>query len=259
MSVRRRSLLCRSVWKMNKRILIIEDDAALGRVLRDNLTFDGFEVEHVTDGTLAMEKLKEFAADLIVLDIMLPGGSGFDLCRILRQGGRRPIIILTARSQKEDKLRGLNLGADDYVTKPFDLDEFLARVRAVLRRTRPAVQQLVLGNLVIDFGARRATRERRQLRFTHREFDILHYLAVRQEHVVYRDELLRDVWGYADAPDTRSVDHAIARLRKKIEPDLRNPRFIHTVYGDGYCLTAHNLPTPSAPIPNSDPLTETDE
>jgi DNA-binding response OmpR family regulator len=227
---------------MKKRILVVEDDAALARVLRDNLAFCGFDVACVTDGALALGKAREFAPDLIVLDITLPGTNGFDLCGVLRQGSRTPIIILTARSQKADKLRGLNLGADDYITKPFDLEEFLARVHAVLRRTRPTVERLVLGAVVIDFRAQTATKAGYTLHLTHRELELVEYLAERQERVVHRNELLREVWGYLDVPSTRSVDHAIARLRKKIEPDAHHPRFIHTVHGDGYCLTPAGTP-----------------
>lgn len=227
---------------MNKRILIVEDDIALARVLRDNLLFDGFAVECVADGHQAITKARECVPDLVVLDIMLPGRSGFDLCGLLRQEGRTPVIILSALGQKADKLRGLNLGADDYVTKPFDLEEFLARVHAVLRRARPRVDYLVLGHVKIDFRALIAVKGTKSLRLTHREFELLRYLAERQEKVVYRNELLRAVWGYPDSPSTRSVDHAIARLRKKIEPDAHSPRFIHTVHGGGYSLTPEGPP-----------------
>jgi two-component system response regulator VicR len=227
-----------------KRILIVEDDAALARVLRDNLTFDGFEVECVTDGNAALHAVRSFTPDLAVLDLMLPGMSGFELCGLLRRHGHTPIIILSARGQKADKLRGLNLGADDYVSKPFDLEEFLARVRAVLRRARPVVEQITLGSVAVDFRARSATQHGRTIHLTHREFELLAYLAERQERVVRRAELLREVWGYPDTPSTRSVDHAIARLRKKIEPDAHHPRFIHTVHGDGYCLTPAGAPEP---------------
>jgi DNA-binding response OmpR family regulator len=227
---------------MKKRILIVEDDASLSRVLGDNLTFDGFDVKCAADGDAALSEARTFAPDLVVLDIMLPDTNGFDLCGVLRHGGHTPIIILTARSQKADKLQGLNLGADDYITKPFDLEEFLARVRAVLRRARPVMEQLVLGRVIIDFRSRHATYGERTLHLTYREFEVLQYLAERQEHAVYRDELLREVWGYPNAPSTRSVDHAIARLRKKIEPDPHHPRFIHTVHGDGYCLTPNGGP-----------------
>jgi two-component system response regulator VicR len=232
---------------MKKRILVVEDDAALARVLKDNLVFEGFEVECVADGNLVLPKAKSFAPDLVVLDIMLPGADGFELCGTLRQRGRTPILILTARSQKADKLLGLNLGADDYITKPFDLEEFLARVRAVLRRARPSMDRLTMGAVIIDFVSQTARRGKIDLHLTHREFEILQYLAGRQGHVVHRDELLRELWGYPQTPFTRSVDNAIARLRKKIEPDVHHPRFIHTVHGDGYSLT----PEGQSSVPNA--------
>jgi DNA-binding response OmpR family regulator len=226
---------------MKKRILVVEDDTSLARVLRDNLTYDGFDVDWVSSGNAALKRVKAAAPDLVVLDIMLPDTNGFELCGLLRQGRQTPIIILTARGQKADKIRGLNLGADDYITKPFDLEEFLARVRAVLRRTRPAFDTLELGQVMIDFRAQHASKDGKSIRLTHREFELLQYLAERQEHVVHRNELLREVWGYPDVPSTRSVDHAIARLRKKIETDPHHPRFIHTVHGDGYCLTPQGI------------------
>jgi DNA-binding response OmpR family regulator len=227
---------------MKKRILIIEDDAALARVLRDNLLFEGFDVESVGDGNLAVAKARDFVPDLVVLDIMLPGRDGFELFGLLRQGGPTPIVVLTARSEKSDKLRGLNLGADDYVTKPFDLEELLARIHAVLRRSSPDVERLALGSALVDFRARTVTRAGMDLHLTHREFELLRYLAEHRSRVVHRAELLREIWGYPDAPMTRSVDHAIARLRKKIEPDPGHPRFIHTVHGDGYTLTPEGQP-----------------
>jgi two-component system response regulator VicR len=230
---------------MKKRLLVVEDDPALTRVLRDNLTFAGFEVECVVDGDEAVRKVRAAPPDLILLDVMLPGRDGFDLCGVLRQGGRTPIIMVTARGQKADKVRGLELGADDYVTKPFHVEELLARIRAVLRRVRPAVDHLTLGAIEIDLTALRASVSGRTLHLTHREFEVLRYLAERHGRVVSRDELLREIWGYLDMPSTRSVDHAIARLRKKIEEDPHHPRFIHTVHGDGYCLTLE--PTASPP------------
>jgi len=222
---------------MKKRILVVEDDAALARVLCDNLAFEGFDVECDADEKTTVERAKQFAPDLVVLDVMLPGGDGFNLCSLLRQGGRTAVVMLTARSQKIDKLRGLSLGADDYVTKPFDLEELLARIAAVLRRARPGVDQLVLGTVTVDFRRLHATNGGETVPLSHREFEVLRYLAERHGHVVSRSELLSQVWSYPDTPITRSVDHAIARLRKKIEPDPRHPRFIHTVHGDGYCLT----------------------
>jgi len=232
---------------MKTRILVVEDDAALARVLCDTLAFEGFEVECAADAQTAIERAKQFAPDLVVLDGMLPDGDGFDLCGRLRQGGRTAVLILTARSQKSDKLRGLSLGADDYVTKPFDLEELLARIAAVLRRARPGMDQLVLGAVTIDFRTLQAANGRETLQLSHREFDVLRYLAERRGHVVSRSELLSQVWSYADTAITRSVDHAMARLRKKIDPDLRHPRFIHTVHGDGYCLTPEGRDEWSAP------------
>jgi two-component system response regulator VicR len=219
-----------------KRVLIVEDDAALARVLRDNFTFDGFEVEWAPDGHAAVDRARASAPDLVVLDAMLPDRDGFELVSLLRQGGRTPVIMLTARGEKADKLRGLNLGADDYVTKPFDLDELIARVHAVLRRGHAPVGPLRLGAVTVDFELMQAWRGGEPLHLTHREFELLRYLAQHHGRVVYRAELLREVWGYPDEPTTRSVDHAVARLRKKIEPSPRHPQYIHTVHGDGYHL-----------------------
>jgi DNA-binding response OmpR family regulator len=231
-----------------KRILVVEDDRALARVLRDNLTFDGFDVELVANGNLALTRATALLPDLVVLDITLPGRNGFEICGDLRQRGRVPILMLTARGQKADKLRGLDLGADDYMTKPFDLEEFLARVRAVLRRTRPSYDALTMGMVTVDFVSQAALRAGRRLHLTHREYEILQYLAERPGQVVERSVLLREVWGYKQAPFTRLVDNAIARLRKKIEPDLHQPQFIHTVRGDGYTLT----PEGRTLVPHSD-------
>jgi two-component system, OmpR family, response regulator VicR len=222
---------------MRKAILVVEDDAALARVLSDSLTYEGFDVECVREGHAAVERARRQAPDLILLDIGLPDTDGFAIVELLRQSGPTPIIVLTARGQKADKLRGLKLGADDYVTKPFDMEELFARIGAVMRRTRPRPGRLVLGEVTIDFEARTAERNRSSLHLTDREFEILRYLAEHQARIVYRDELLKAVWGYPDAPMTRSVDHAIGRLRKKIEADARHPQYIQTVHGDGYRLT----------------------
>lgn len=222
---------------MKKRILIVEDDAALSRVLSDNLGFEGFQVQAVANGNRAIDVARTFAPDLVLLDIMLPGKSGLELCRVWREGPQVPIIILTARTQKEDKVRGLRIGADDYVTKPFDLQELMARVHAVLRRARPSPERLTLGAVTIDFASMKAFKEQTVTDLTHRECWLLRYLAERAGSIVHRDELLREVWGFPEPPSTRAVDHAIARLRRKIESDPHHPRFIHTVHGDGYLLT----------------------
>jgi DNA-binding response OmpR family regulator len=180
---------------------------------------------------------------------MLPDGNGFDLCGVLRQGSRTPIVMLTARSQQADKLRGLSLGADDYIIKPFDPKELLARIQAVLRRTRPTIERLRLGSVTVDFGALRALRGTRVMHLSHREFEVLRYLAEREGHVVSRNDLLSHLWAYPDRPFTRSVDHAISRLRKKIEQDPHHPQFIHTVHGDGYCLTPEGRTEPPLDAP----------
>jgi len=229
-----------------RRILVVEDDAALSRILRDNLVVEGYQVRVVSDGTQAITAARDFAPDLVILDGMLPGTDGMDLCRMWSHQGLFPIIMLTARSQKADKLKGLSLGADDYVTKPFDLEELLARVHAVLRRARPTVEQLTLGPVAVDFRAFQAWRDKQPLDLTRREFELLRYLAERAESIVHRSELLREVWGFPDTPHTRAVDHAIARLRKKIETDPHRPRFIHTVHGDGYSLTPQGREQPAS-------------
>ena len=221
---------------MAERILIVEDDPTLRRVLRDNLVFEGYRVDAVSDGKSAISYVRASSPDLVVLDLTLPDFDGLDLCPVLRQSGKVPIIILSARGQKADKLKGLKLGADDYITKPFDLQELLARISAVLRRSHPALERLLIGKLVIDFRSQRASCDQAPVHLTHREFELLRYLAERREKVVHREELLREVWGYMDTNvTTRSVDHAIVRLRKKIEPDPHHPEFIRTVHGDGYC------------------------
>jgi DNA-binding response OmpR family regulator len=224
--------------RFSQRVLVVEDDPTLARVVYDNLVADGFDVRHESTGAASLRTAAEFHPDLVLLDLMLPDTTGFDICSALRRRGTTALIILTARGQKGDKLRGLNLGADDYVTKPFDIDELLARIRAVLRRGRVGGKGLTLGEVSIDFQSQRASTGQHTVFLTRRECDLLWYLAERTDRVVHRDELLREVWGFANAPITRSVDSAIARLRKKIEPDPRHPLFLHTVHGDGYCLTS---------------------
>ena len=221
---------------MQQRILVIEDDRSLARILRDNLTVEGYKVESVGEGRRAVAIARDFCPDLVLLDVTLPDCNGFDLYPSLVAARRTEVIFITARTEKASKLRGLELNAADYISKPFDLEELLARVKNILRRQR-AVESLTLGNVTIDFNASRAMDGSRPIELTHREFELLRYLAEHQEKVVYRSELLRELWGYAEDPITRSVDHAIARLRKKIEPDPKHPRFIHTAYGEGYLLT----------------------
>jgi two-component system, OmpR family, response regulator VicR len=220
-----------------KRILIVEDDGGIARVLSDNLRIDGFDVRWSRTAHEALVESRAFRPDLVLLDVMLAGQpNGFDICGVLRQSGRCGVIIVSARSQREDKLRGLALGADDYVTKPFDMEELAARINAVLRRTVLVVSRIRLGAVEVDFEAHTAQRGSTALHLTHREFEILRYLAERRDRVVHRNELLREVWGIVEGSTTRSVDFAIARLRRKIEPNPE-PRFLRTIHGDGYSLT----------------------
>jgi DNA-binding response OmpR family regulator len=222
---------------MKDRILVIEDDTSLATLLRENLDFEGFEVQVVADGGHAVSAARSFLPHLIILDIMLPSINGFELCTILRRNGRTPILMTSARSAKNDKVKGLNLGADDYLAKPFELEELLARVSAILRRSRPATEVLLLGTISIDFRTHTARRGSQDVHLTHREFDLLRYLSERQGQIVSREELLRDLWEFPDSGITRSVDHAIGRLRRKVETDPHRPRFIHTAVGHGYVLT----------------------
>jgi two-component system response regulator VicR len=222
---------------MNRRVLIVEDDAAMSRLLQDNFRFEGFVVDSAADGDEALKKARTFEPDLVLLDLMLPNMDGFKVCQNLSAQPERPaIIIVTSRRQKDDKVRGLELGADDYVTKPFALDELLARVHAVLRRSHPKIDRVVLGDVIVDFRHFRASRRGEPLNLQHREIEVLRHLAERGGKTVGREELLRLVWGYREVPLTRTVDICIARLRRKIEPDPHHPRFIRTAHGDGYCL-----------------------
>ena len=223
---------------MKPRILVVEDDSSLAQILRDNLLLDGFDVEWAPQADRALSLYRSFVPDLVLLDVMLPDLSGFELARVLRHGGKTPIIILSARGEKTDKLTGLRLGADDYITKPFDMEELVARINTVLRRLKPAISAIRLADVTIDFRTGTAMGPQGDLHLTHREFEILRVLAERGSRVVFRDELFREVWGFLDTSTTRSVDRAVSRLRRKIEADPRAPRFLRTVHGDGYILTS---------------------
>ena len=226
-----------------KRILVVEDDTAIARLLRDNLQYDGFTVEWAQTGRAALTVAKRFAPDLVLLDLMLPGIDGFEVCRSFSQGAdRTPVIILTARGRQEDRVRGLTLGADDYVVKPFALEELLARVHAVLRRTKPRLDEIKIGETTVDFRKLRAFTRSKEIVMTDREFEVLRHLAERAGSVVTREELLRLVWGYSDTPMTRTVDNFIFRLRHKLEPDPHHPKYIRTAHGDGYRLTLTDQP-----------------
>src|SRR5438093_9302737 len=183
---------------MPQRVLVVEDDPTLSLVIQDNLGSEGYESDVAAEGASAIRQTRAATPDLIVLDLTLPDCDGLDLLPILRLGGQIPIIILTARNQQAEKLSGLRLGADDYITKPVDMEELLARIRAVLRRTRPNVSRIRLGNVTIDFLNKRAARGKRTIPFTYREFELLRYLAERRVKVVHRDELLSAGRGECD-------------------------------------------------------------
>ncbi len=222
---------------MSKRLLVVEDDVSIARVLHDNLVFEGFHVACAGDGAQALAVSRTFLPDLVLLDLMLPEQSGFDVCEAMCNRQFRPaIIVLTARRDDGDKVRALNLGADDYVTKPFTLDELLARIRAVLRRSHPQLDSIAIGPIVVDFRNSRAYKCGDEFDLSPREIEILRHLAERRGKIVTRDELLRLVWGYEHVPLTRTVDIAVARLRRKIEPDPHHPRHLRTAHRDGYTL-----------------------
>jgi DNA-binding response OmpR family regulator len=222
---------------MKKRILLTEDDEAIAKLLTDNLEYEGYLVEWAATGAEALEKSRTFAPDLILLDLKLPDQDGLELCRTFAQSKEHvPVIVITARGLPEDRVLGLTLGADDYVVKPFGLEELLARINAVLRRTKGRISKVTLGNVTIDFIHLRAFKGDRELVLTDREFEIMRYLSERAGSVVSRDELLHLVWGYNPTPLTRTVDNFVFRLRQKIEVDPHHPQYIHTSYGDGYRL-----------------------
>ena len=225
-----------------KRILIIEDDLAILRGLKDNLEYDKYEVLTATDGDQGYCLIREKKPDLIILDLMLPKMNGYELCRKVRQEGvNTPILMLTARGEEMDRVLGLDLGADDYVTKPFSVPELLARIRAILRRMQrskagPLPNELRFGKVFIDFKRFEARKADKILNMSRKEFGILRLLAARVGEVVTRDELLDEVWGYEQYPTTRTVDNHIALLRSKIEDDPSKPRHLLTVHGVGYKL-----------------------
>lgn len=228
---------------MKKRLLIVEDEPSLAMAIRDELEFEGFEPSVVEDGAAALERILKESPDLVVLDLMLPGRSGFDICREVRQQGRStPIIMLTARAQEADKVRGLELGADDYVVKPFSLAELTARIRAVLRRagaSDPEAAQeraLSVGGLRLDVRKQEASVGDRKIELTHKEFQLLEFLLRHPGEVISRDEFLDRVWGGDVYVTPRSVDTHMAALRRKIERDADHPRYILSVRGAGYKL-----------------------
>jgi len=219
------------------RILIVDDEPEMVRGLEDNLRYEGYQTVAAPDGRRGLALALSEAPDLILLDVMMPGMSGWDLCRELRRRGLDvPVIMLTARGEEVDRVQGLELGADDYVTKPFSLRELMARIRAVLRRPGPRqkFEEFAFGDVRVHLRARQAFKGGREVRRTRKEFDLLRYLIEHPGEVITRDRLLDEVWGYEQFPTTRTVDTHILRLRQKFEDDPERPTHILTAHGQGY-------------------------
>ena len=223
---------------LKRRILLVEDEESLVLTMRDRLEAEGYEVEWAGDGDTAVTLGSKPNVDLILLDVALPNRNGFDVCRDLRQRGvETPILMLTARGQIVDRVLGLKLGADDYLTKPFDMMELLARVEALFRRSRAAVNEatsILFGNVRVDFRRAEVVRDGQPVELSSLELKLLRYFVEHRGMLLTRDELLDKVWGYGATPVTRTVDVHVASLRQKLETNPSRPEFIVTVHGAGY-------------------------
>jgi DNA-binding response OmpR family regulator len=220
------------------RVLIVEDDAAIGEVLQRSLQLEGYEVALAPDGVAALERAYDFDPDAVILDLGLPRLDGIDVARRIRKDSDIPILILTARDELESRVEGLDAGADDYLVKPFERQELLARVRAMLRRTPPRdAEWLSVADMRLSPAQRQAFRGDREVELTQREFDLVEYLMRNERLVISRDRLLEDVWGYVSPGETNTVDVFVSNLRRKLESG-GEPRLLHTVRGAGYVLRA---------------------
>jgi DNA-binding response OmpR family regulator len=223
-------------------VLVVEDEEQMRAMLEDNLQFDGYRVTAVSSGEDALGELDRQSYSLVLLDVRLPGISGFDVCRRLRSRGTRvPVIMLTARTQEADRIAGLDVGADDYVSKPFSVRELLARVRAQVRRDdwhADTGDEFTFGDVCVRLRQRLVLRKGRRVPMSAREFELLRYLIAHRNEVVSREQLLRDVWGYHEMSITRTVDNYVAKLRTQLEARPHEPRYIVTVHGSGYQLIA---------------------
>ncbi len=221
-------------------MLIVEDDPEVGMGLEEFFSFKGYHVKRALEGDQALQLMTLLPPyDVVLLDVMLPKKNGFDVLREARKAGvSSPVLMLTVKGQEEDKIQGFGLGADDYVTKPFNADELAARVGAVLRRSRPAPEAPMevyrFGDVEVNFSSHTAIENGEEIQFTGLEFDILKYFIEHRGRTVSRKQLLRDVWGISGDITTRTIDRHVASLRKKIEPDATQPLYIETVYGIGY-------------------------
>jgi len=221
-----------------KRILVVEDDQSILLGLVENLRREHYTVDSVSDGALAVKTVKKKQFDVIILDVMLPSMDGFEVCRKLREDGILvPILMLTGKGEETDKVVGLELGADDYVTKPFSIRELLARVKVLLRRSglpKATAAEIVLGDIHIDFSKQEAKRGNRSIKMSAREFALLAFFARNEGEVVERDRILNEVWGYDVTPTTRTVDNYVLSLRKKLEKNPAKPKHFLTIHTTGY-------------------------
>jgi two-component system alkaline phosphatase synthesis response regulator PhoP len=223
-----------------RRLLLVEDEPGLVMTLTDRLTAEGYRVDSATDAPSALDAATAGSFDVIILDVMLPGGNGLDICRAIRSRGlHTPVLMLTARGQVVDRVVGLKLGADDYLVKPFEMSELLARLEALLRRTalpapQKAAESFRFGDIAVDFRRAEVTKSGQQLELSAREFKLLRYFIEHRGAALSRDELLNEVWGYNAMPSTRTVDVHVAWLRQKLEDNPRHPQHILTVHGLGY-------------------------
>ncbi|KAB3532182.1 response regulator YycF [Alkaliphilus serpentinus] len=225
---------------MEKKILLVEDERPIAEIVKFNLEKEGYQVEVAMDGEEALHKVAKLSPDLVLLDVMLPKMDGFQVCRKIRETYSMPILMLTAKEEELDKVLGLEMGADDYITKPFGMRELLARVKANIRRvnvlkgTSGKEDMIFSGLLSIDFNKYEVKKDKDIVELTSREFELLKFLAVQAEQVFTREQLLKEVWGYEYYGDIRTVDVTIRRLREKIEDNSSSPKFIMTKRGVGY-------------------------
>jgi DNA-binding response OmpR family regulator len=223
-----------------REVLVVEDEPQMRALLSDNLEDEGYHVTAVESGEQALVELGRHAISLVLVDVMLPGISGFELCQEIRgRGSHVPIIVLTARTHERDRVRGLDLGADDYVSKPFSLEELMARARAQVRRDdwhAGTAVEFSFGDVTVNVQQRLVRRKGRRVALSAREFELLRYLLAHRNEIVSREQLLRDVWGYSHLSVTRTVDNYVAKLRTQLEPRPHEPRHIVTVHGSGYQL-----------------------
>ena len=227
---------------MNKKILVVDDEKPISDIIKFNLEKEGYEIETAFDGEEALKKVYQFQPDLVLLDVMLPKLDGFQVCRRIRESFNMPIIMLTAKEEEVDKVLGFELGADDYITKPFGMRELIARVKANIRRlslvdTDPSssgANTIYAGKLTIDLDRYEVMKEEKVIELTLREFELLKFLATQANQIFTREQLLKDVWGYEYFGDIRTVDVTVRRLREKVEDDSSEPTYILTKRGVGY-------------------------